>query len=90
MPTPETEATEVRAPAQNGGVGCELFGEPLADPVAAPGGAAREALQALGPALHEQIAFRHRLVGGASPVAMCQIFEAVRLAAIVAPAPRPA
>ena len=43
-----------------------------------------------GSALHEQVCLRHRFAGGASPVATRQIAEAVRRAASVAPAARPA
>src|SRR5439155_26470801 len=76
--------------AEEGGVGGQLLREPFADPVAAAGRTARELLQARGSALDEEIALSHRLVGGASPVAIRQIVEAARRAAIVAPAPRPA
>jgi hypothetical protein len=76
--------------AQEGSVIGQLFGQPLADAVAARCGPAGKLLQALSASLDRVIGLRHFLTGGASPVAMRQIFEAARRAAIVAPAARPA
>jgi hypothetical protein len=48
----------------------------------------RQPLEALGAAFHQSIRARHFFAGGASPVAMRQILDARRRAAIVAAAPR--
>jgi hypothetical protein len=48
----------------------------------------RQPLKALGAAFHQGIRARHFFAGGASPVAMRQILDARRRAAIVAAAPR--
>jgi len=76
--------------AQENRIRAELLRQPFADAVAAGGQSIGQLLQAVRAALDEQVAFRHFLTGGVSPVATRQILEAARLAAIVAPAERPA
>src|SRR4051794_5138398 len=49
-----------------------------------------ERIELVGRALDGLVALRHFLVGGASPVVTCQIFDASRRAAIVEAAPSPA
>src|SRR4051794_29204290 len=53
-------------------------------------GAVRQLLEAVGPAVDECVAGRHRLAGGSSPVATRQIPEAARRATIVETAALPA
>src|SRR5436190_2177118 len=70
---------------------CSVPGVGMASPVdhlcdEDPG---RQVLQALGAALDEEVGFRHRVVGGSSPVASRQTFEAVLRATTVAPAAIP-
>jgi hypothetical protein len=75
---------------QEGRIGPELLGEPFADAVAASRRAIGECLEAACAALDEKVGLAHFFTGGVSPVATRQILEAARLAAIVAPAERPA
>jgi hypothetical protein len=58
--------------------------------VSASGGAVGQLLQTACAAFDDQVALAHFFTGGGSPVATRQIPEAARLAAIVAPAARPA
>jgi len=76
-----------------GGRGATICGEvvrELGGEAALRRGLPRQLLQAVGAALDQEVAFRHRFAGGGSPVARRQIFDAVRRAAIVAPAAKPA
>src|SRR4051812_12640472 len=75
--------------AQERGVVCELIGELRLDPARCSGlvGELVELVRAL---IHDLVRLRHFFVGGSSPVATRQIWEAARRAAIVATAARPA
>ena len=75
--------------AQEGGVLGERLGE-LGRDAAARGGLLGEVVEAFGAAFEELVRFRHRFVGGSSPVVTRQIRDAAARAPIEATAPRPA
>src|SRR5262249_16939618 len=74
--------------AKEGGVGRELLGQPVADPVAPAGGALREPLQPVSASIDAEGDLRH-FFGGGSAVATRQTFAAACRAATMAPALSP-